>query len=69
MEAAADAVTGEYLSTGQGHQFALEWTGTAVVEMFRVLAEFVEEPASSPCDEEEALAVTAADGVTLGEYL
>lgn len=69
QEAPADPVLGEYLTTGQGHQFALEWTGPAVIEMFRVLADFIEEPAPSPCDEDEGLLITAADGVTLGEYL
>jgi len=69
-DSAADPVSEEYLTVGQGHQFALEWTGPAVIEMFRVLGEYVPEPQPNPCSETEARSIVAVtNGVDLGEYL
>lgn len=65
----ADPQSSEPLILGQGHQFCLEWNGALVIEMFRVIAEFIEEPAPQPCPETESIPLTVADGVNLGEYL
>lgn len=69
--AAVDPQSREFLARGTGHQFALEWTGPAVVEVFRVSTEFVDDAALAPCNEaEESLILPiAASGVDLGEYL
>jgi hypothetical protein len=68
-EGASDPVSGEYLNLGTGHQFVLEWTGPAVIEMFRAVADLVQEPPPAPCDEQEGEPITVAHGVDLGEYL
>lgn len=68
--ASCDPALEESLFLGQSFQICIELSASGVVEMFRCLGSYVQEPASAPCDETTGASITSGDdGIEIGDYL
>lgn len=66
-----DPASGVPLHVAPSFQFALEWTGHAVLQLFRAEAMLLPDTPESPCPETESVSLAAGgqNGIDLGEYL
>lgn len=66
-----DPVLHEHLRLSHAFQFAIQWTGHAVIEQFVVTARYQSEPPGAGCDETEAVEIVpgGSGGIELEEFL